>query len=251
MEDEVYICGWRQDSAGFTLWVKSNPKMTGQGASLEEAEAALANSISDNWGAMHPVFEFVPPLTKLDFDAEYSQPELVSICGDTRIEVDQPRQIPFETPEEFEIRMQWYDQFFESPCCRVCGNATAPRNNKPLTVTFVESGFDGGFLGFPRHGMIHVFSDSFRALLTEAELSRVEFRKCVRTQRSRKEFFELIGPSGPKFVAVKNREFNASRLLDIGLQILRFINSLPKRTSAHLPKYLPLEPNLMFIYVFP
>jgi hypothetical protein len=62
MEHSVYICGWNQDSEGFTLWVKSQPRIRASAPTYVEAEARLIEAIRNAGGAMQAVIEFEHPL---------------------------------------------------------------------------------------------------------------------------------------------------------------------------------------------
>jgi hypothetical protein len=152
------------------------------------------------------VLEFVPPLPQTDFDRAYSAPEFYSICGDDRCEADEPKRIPFEPEHERAAREKWYDGFFDSPCCEICRISQGLRNDRPLNLTYVGK-YDGGFVGFAG-STLRVYSEAFLMLLSAAECSRLRFKRVERNKKARKQYFELIGPAGPPYVAIRNVEFS-------------------------------------------
>jgi hypothetical protein len=205
MEHDVYICEWAETPEGFEVWVRSRPHVRARDKTATGAELALIDAIVEAGGAYHPVMEFVPPLPQTDFDQKYATPELYTIVGDDRFETDEPRSVPFETDEERIRRWSWYDDFFTAPCCRVCRSPAGPRNERPLTLTHVRNRFDGGFVVFSS-AFLHVFSENFLASLSKHERELLQFRLVKRQSKSRKQYFELIGPSGPPEVVIAGRE---------------------------------------------
>jgi hypothetical protein len=203
MEEAVYICSWRQTSSGFTFWVTLRPEFRAEGATIGEAEERLIEVIMSCGGAMHPVIEFNPPLPKSDLETQYSQPELYLIGGDDGFTPGGPGWPPFETPAEREERLKWKDSFFESPVCRKCANATSPRSARPLVVVDVSRLCDGAFgsVGIQGTTWHQIVSNDFLDLLTANEKAGLQLRRVTSTGRA-SNFFELVGPAGPPFVAV-------------------------------------------------
>jgi hypothetical protein len=233
MEHDVYICSWSQSDEGFELWVKSRPQIRAKGRTYDEAEKALIDIIWDHGGAMQAVMEFDPPLPKSEFQRKYSKPELCLVTGDESFAIDQPPYVPFEEDqphltgealrqafakarkERGEREHAWWDGFFTAPLCRECRAPRGPRSEKPLTLAH-SSSFDGGSVAFARASVtfarasIEIFSQAFLELLTAEERLRIEFRPVKRAKRTRKMFYELIGPSGPPYVVVVGLEFSGS-----------------------------------------
>jgi hypothetical protein len=210
MEDAVYICGWSKSDDGFVFWLDAKPHVRASGATYDEAMEAFLDKIVKHGGAYHAVTEFVPPLPHGDFDRRYSNPEIYSLCGDDRFETGEPRGTWFEPEDERTKREAWYDDFFSTPCCSECRSPLAPRSGLPLTLSYVKGSYDGGFVSFSR-ATLYVFSEKFLALLSEEERQRLEFRPVIRSKKGRKQFFELIGPSGPPEVAVRGLELGGWR----------------------------------------
>lgn len=201
MEHSVYICGWNQDSEGFTLWVKSQPRIRASAPTYVEAEARLIEAIRNAGGAMQAVIEFEHPLPQSTQEEKYSQPELFLICGDDRFETDAPRRSALESADEIEERLRWLDTFYDRPVCRQCRFTAGRRNDKPVTLTYAGK-YDGAFGTFgtdggPNHQLV---SEEFLALLKPDERRRLEFQPTVR--KGRRKFYELVGPEGPAPVAV-------------------------------------------------
>lgn len=197
MEHDVYLCGWSQSDRGFELWVKSRPHIRGRGPTSAGAQQRLVEAIHESGGATQAVLEFDPPLPTSDREREYSHPELFLICGDGRFETDQPCRTEFESAEERSTRQEWFDAFFQAPCCRECGLPAGPRNERPIRLTRLRGGFDGGFISFSGTILL-AFSEEFLELLETAERARLEFLRLETT--GRRTFYELVGPGGPPFV---------------------------------------------------
>ena len=224
MEEDVYLCGWSKSGHGIELWVKSRPHLRSRGRTYSEAEDALLEVIARVCGVHHAVFEFVPPLPKSTFDERYSRPELYTIWGDDRCETDEPRRTPFESEAQRAVRLSWYDTFFVAPCCRDCGMPLGPRSETQLRLTQLNSSYDGGFVTLAG-AMLYVFSERFLGLLSNDERERLEFRLVDRPPKSRKKFFELIGPSGPPQVALVGREPRGWRCARCDARVFGYSNS--------------------------
>ena len=139
MEDAVYICSWSQSEQGYELWLKSKPKVRGFGSTYDEAEEALIEAIQDSGGAMRAVLEFDPPLRPADNIRDFLKLEIVEVSGDERFEQDEPR-------PGGEALQEWYDRFYENGICRKCGTPRGPRTELPLDLSYVRSGYGGGFV---------------------------------------------------------------------------------------------------------
>jgi hypothetical protein len=201
MEHGVYICSWNQDSLGFTLWVKSQPKVRASAPTYAQAEAQLIEAIQDAGGAMQAVIEFDIPLPKSTLEEKYGSPQILLIGADDRFETDAPRANRLESSPEIEERLRWLDSFYNKPVCRKCKFTAGRRNAKPVTLTYAGQ-YDGAFGSFgadggPNHQLV---SEEFLALLKPEERRRLEFQPTVR--KGRKKFYELVGPEGPPLVAV-------------------------------------------------
>lgn len=68
-------------------------------------------------------------------------------------------------------------------------------------MSYIPSNYDGGFVIFAG-AWIHIFSEHFLQLLKKDEKQRMKFLPVDSTQKIRKQYFELVGPSGPPKVAV-------------------------------------------------
>jgi hypothetical protein len=212
MEHCVYLCSWTKTPRGYSLWVKSRAKACAEAASVEDAVELLMVAIDSIGGAMHAVLEFDPPLPLSVSDAKYVSPEIYLIGGDDRFETSAPKSHPFESESETDERLQWVDCYFQSPVCRECKYASSPLNDRPLTLTYAPSRYDGAFgcIGHDGSTTIQVFSEEFLRLLSPEEMRHLEFRPVNRKSRSRK-FFELLGPAGPPFVAVSGIKISGWR----------------------------------------
>jgi hypothetical protein len=201
MEDGIYLCRWKETSEGFELWMKSRPQIRAKGRTYLEAEDAFLATIAEVLGVYHAVLEFVPPLPHSEFDRRYATPELYVVLGDDRFEADEPRRIPFETDDERAQRQAWYDNFFTLACCRTCGFSPGSRNERPLKLRYVSNRYEGGFV-YLAGASLHVFSENFLMLLSRAERRPLQFQLVDCLKKTRKQFFELVGPSGPPLVAL-------------------------------------------------
>ena len=151
---------------------------------------------------MQAVMEFDPPLPRSTLEEKYGRPEVYVIGGDDRFETDAPRWKWAESVQEVDERLRWLDAFYDQPVCRKCKHTFGRRNDKPVTLKYAPSKYNGAFGSFgtdggPTHQLV---TEEFLALLTPDEKHRLEFQPTIR-KRGRK-FFELIGPEGPPPVAV-------------------------------------------------
>jgi len=215
VEYGIYICGWAEIADGFEVWVRSRPHVRARGKTQLEAGEALTVAIATAGGAHFAVLEFVPPLPQSEFDKKYSSPELYQVGGDDSFSTNRPRRIPFETDEERTLRWSWYDEFFVAPCCTTCRQPGGPRSERVLVLTDASIKYDAGVVHLTGPSL-RVFSENFLALLSKEERQRLQFRLVKRPRRSRKQFFELIGPSGPPQVAVAGREVQGWQCVSCG-----------------------------------
>ena len=211
MEHGVYTCSWTRSSDGFTLWVKSRPHVRASAPTYAEAEERMIEAIQNAGGAMQAVMEFDPPLPKSTLEEKYSSPEIYLIGGDDRFETDAPRWKYSESAGEVDERLRWLDAFYDQPVCRKCKYTSGRRNDKPVTLTYAPSKYDGAFGAFgtdggPNHQIV---SEEFLALLRPGEKRSLEFQPTTRKRGRR--FFELIGPEGPPHVAVVGVKINGWR----------------------------------------
>ncbi|HJT35394.1 MAG TPA: hypothetical protein VJ783_25435 [Pirellulales bacterium] len=211
MDDGVYICTWSRSNDGFSLWVKSRPRIRASGPTYAEAEERLIEAIQQAGGAMHAVLEFDPPLPRSTLDEKYGSPELHLIGGDDRFETDAPRWSWTDTTKETEDYLRWLDGFYDKPFCRKCKQSPGRRNGKPLTIAYSPGQGDGAFGSPGRHGTPNqqIVSEEFLDLLTEDEKHRLEFQPVIR--KGRRKFFELVGPEGPPHVAVAGMKISGWR----------------------------------------
>jgi hypothetical protein len=162
----------------------------------------LLEAIQESGGAMHACLEFAPPLPKSALEEKYSLPEIYLIVGDECFETDAPRRRPFESDEERIERVRWLDAFYERPVCRRCLYSSARRTDKQITLKYAPVRYDGAFGSIGRDGGQNhqIVSEEFLALLSPREKRRLEFRPTIRA--GRRKFYELVGPEGPRPVAV-------------------------------------------------
>jgi len=212
MEHAVYLCAWSRSRDGYGLWVISRPKLCANGRTYPEAEERLIRAIQDAGGAMHAVLEFDPPLPKSTLEAKYAKPEIYLICGDDRFETDAATWCPFESAVEVDERLKGIDAFFQSPVCRKCKYASSPRSDKPLSLSYAPSRYDGAFGHVGDFGTttLQLFSEEFLGLLTPEERQYLELRPVIRKGRARM-FYELLGPAGPPLVAVAGMKISGWR----------------------------------------
>lgn len=217
MEHKVYVCGWRQTSEGFNLWLKSKPSVCTKGSNYPSAESELLQAIRDDNGAMHAVLEFDPPLPKSELESKYSSPELYLICGDDRFQTDAPRVTAFESADAREMRFKWLDEFFTRPVCRTCARSSGIRSERPLDLIAAPGRTDGafGYVGAEAGTRIEIVSEDILRLLTEAERVQLNVRETTRKRKGRK-FYEIVGPAGPTFVAVSSLKANGWRCEECG-----------------------------------
>lgn len=217
MHHEPYEIHWDRKSGIWTLWVERLPHLRAEASSLEEAKQLLADRIMDA-GEAHPLLDFDPPLPLEERQIPFQNPEIYVLGAIDATFVSEPPDP--EDPTDWDRRAgeraasrdaarQWRQSFFTGPICPGCGKERGERSDRKLKITAMDSGSDSasGELGEGGRS-IHLFSGQFLALLSPAELSHLQFREVEfigrRSARSPK-FFELIGPPGPRNVAVKGR----------------------------------------------
>src|SRR5262249_50746988 len=88
------------------------------------------------------------------------------------------------------------------------------------------------------------FSENFLMLLSKGERAGLEFRKIERTSRARKQFFELIGPTGPRDVVPAGLEPTGWRCATCGANFFGFDYSTSRSidrfvATADFPSPLP------------
>ena len=185
------------------FWVKSRPRISGEGDNYEDAANELQDAVGATLGVVTASFEFDPPLPKTELQAQFSTPELYCFAGSCN-PFDVPRHEPIDDRESVVLNA---DSFFQSPVCRKCYGPTGPRSERPLVVDFVDFSDDAAFRGVAEVcqrpiGNVHIFSERFLKVLTTEEKKRLQFREVERTRRSRIKFYELLGPPGLRTVGV-------------------------------------------------
>jgi hypothetical protein len=244
MEHGVYICSWSRSSEGYTLWVKSRPHVRASAPTYTEAEEWLIEAIQNSDGAMQAVMEFDPPLPKSTLEEKYSSPEIYLIGGDHPFQTDSPQWRWSESAEE-EAGLRWLNAFYDKPVCPDCKFSTGRRTDKPVTLTYAPSKYDGAFgsIGSCGGSSHQIVSEEFLGLLTTAEKRSLEFQPTIRKRGRR--FFELVGPEGPPDVAVAGIKISGLALHSVrsphlgvlrrrnGDQLLRckirFVHSIKRR----------------------
>jgi len=241
MEDSVYICGWRKGPEGFTLWTIGEPHVRISGETFALAEERLLKAIVGRGGAMCAVLELDPPLPKTDVEAQYALPELYLICGYDRFEIGAPRQMPFETTQDREVRLQWMDKLFERPVCRKCTHATSPRSAMPLPVSYAPARYDGAF-GTVGGAHVEIVSEEFISLLTADERDSLILRPVNRKAKAR-QFYEILGPSGPPFVGATELQHKGWHCSECDYRVWAyFLQDFAIRdfiAAVHLPETIP------------
>jgi len=244
MEHAVYICSWSRSRSGFRLWIKSRPHICAEGATYSEAEERFIRVIREAGGAIQAVMEFDPPLPKSALETKYSTPEIYRIVGDDRFETTVRRARPYATEDEVGDYLRTLDEFYQSPVCRKCQHPASARSDKPLTLTYAPSRYDGAFgaVGDGPGAMVQVFSEEFLGLLKSEERERLRFRPVIRNARARR-FYELLGPEGPPEIAVAGLELAGWRCSHCNYRTWGYwvkglsINSFVSRSD--LPPFLP------------
>lgn len=213
MEDGVFVCAWSALAEGYSGWVKNRPALRVTAPSLETLAEVLRRAIFDRAHCMHPVLEFDPPLPVTGAFQQFGVDDIVEISGgnDGFSVLEFPPGI-HERP--FKSKIYW-DTYFTARSCHSCHTPTGIRNELPLHVKGFSGDSDGGFCGMGS-GFRYVYSEAFLGLFQPHELVNLEFRPIVRDARARKKYFELIGPSGPPFVAVKQIAASTSQCCECG-----------------------------------
>jgi hypothetical protein len=195
MEHQVYLCGWKRDSRGFGLWIRTNPRIKGKGATLNAAQEALCRAIIRTYGDGEPILEFQPSLPNSQQDLPEPQWVALSAAASESGYVGDGRTPPFS---------RGY--------CRDCGLPSGIRTSDRLKVEAVPRNCEAFEVSI-RNGLQRVmsictsrevFSSDFLDTLTAAERASVSWQEVQPYRRSRKRFFELVAPAPVAFVAKKD-----------------------------------------------
>lgn len=205
-EGRVYVCCWDEDGGRWRLWVKSAPRVFGEGATYDEAEEQLLDAIASWNGDCVAVFEFDSPLPLSSNAGQFSKPSLVLIIGDS-------------FPDSFGPK----ETLFTGGRCRPCQMGIGDRSEVPLWLGPMESGFEGGFLYCGNAVTRYYFSESFLSLLNSDERADFEFRKVERVDRARKRFFELVARPRIPFVGVRGMDASGFECPSCGGRTFSFL----------------------------
>jgi hypothetical protein len=186
MEGRVYNCSWSKGEGKFRTWVVSDPRLVTEAASLQAADKGLWSVICEKFGDGENVREYQPPLPPQTGDECYLADGLSTLVGNSRAE-----------------KIGSLDPLFVAGRCSECGAGLGGRSDVPLTVGFIESGFDSTFIILSGVSF-YLYSEDFLSLLTTDEQSRFSWEPVRRTQRSRKAFFECRGIKDVPFVTIRN-----------------------------------------------
>ncbi len=189
-DSNVILCQWKQLKPGFKLWVKEDPRVSGEGEDFESAHEALLDAIMQAAPQLDDVIptvpEFEPPLPAAALAERFLKPEVFRIAGDAI----------FECPHQSRAENEAYAAtLFEGGICPVCRSGVGPRTDVPLIV----GAADWHDVGFYRDRFSHsptIVSDRFLELLTPDELKSLEFVPIeVSRARPKRKYFELRGSS--------------------------------------------------------
>jgi hypothetical protein len=194
MEHQVYLCGWKRESRGFDLWIRTNPRVKGKGATLNSAREALWRATTRTYGDGEPVFEFQPPLPNSQQDLPEPQWVKLGAAHSVNGYVGDGCTPPFS-----------------GGYCRHCGLPSGSRTSDPLKVEAVPRNCEAFEVsignGLERVMCIctsrEVFSDDFLDTLTAAERASVSWQEVRPYRDSRKQLFELVAPAPLPFAAKK------------------------------------------------
>jgi hypothetical protein len=239
-EGRVYLCSWEQDVNGFHLWVSKHPNVESRGEVFGEAQEGLAAEICEHLGDGEAVLEFEPEPPVSQLAARFLSPALVSVVGNTR-------------PDKFGP----LEGLYAGESCKECRGRIGERTSVSLWISELESGYDGGFTGYP---LAHIlfFSDKFVSLLKQDEKAGLEFRPVQRHGRTRKKFCELIAKPSVPWVGVKGLQAKGWHCTECGnkafgyweeeLPISQFLckTDLPKSRPSCLVVGTPQEAHLCF-----
>src|SRR5262245_12397624 len=175
MEGRVYDCTWTKENDRYRVWIKSNPSVSAEGASLEEADDSLWGKICERFGDGENHREYDPPFPQASGSERYFAHQLVTLIGNSRAENAGP-----------------LDALFSEGLCPECGGGLGRRTEVPLSVGFIEAGFDSAF--FSSGGAsFSLYSEDFIRLLGESETAEFDWRIVRRGNRAKKVFYELAG----------------------------------------------------------
>lgn len=190
MEGRVYNCTWTKERESYRVWVKSNPDLSAEGASLSDADERLWSKICERFGDGENCRDYDPPFPRAADTERYFANELVTLIGNTRAEKVGPLK-----------------DLFSEGVCPACGSGLGNRTETPLSVGFIESGYDSAFFSLGATGF-SLYSEDFVELLGHSETAGFDWRIVHRGKRARKNFYELASQCIRPWVAKRGWELS-------------------------------------------
>lgn len=176
-------------------------------------------SATDLDAVIPTVLQYDPPMPASDALAKYLHPELFVIRGDEIFEL-----CPFALRDASRSLLTYWEplwnytaSLYTGGLCPDCRRNQGTRSDVPLELTYPDTTTNGGWVRASGLGnSIYLFSEHFLELLTDDERARLHLRQVARPPRSRRTFYELIGPSGISYVSVHGYDAEGLRCKSCG-----------------------------------
>jgi hypothetical protein len=175
MEGRVFACSWKRERDRYRTWWKARPGVFGEGATFEEADEALYESIMVATGDGENEHEYDPPAP-----------------SSGRLPLLDVHYLDASTADK--ARLKNADSLFSDGLCPDCRRGRGVRTDEPIELTTRDSGpilvtaLGENWVG-PR---ISLYSEQFVAALSNAERDACTWREVSGPPRSRMKYLELV-----------------------------------------------------------
>lgn len=182
MEGQVYLCSWKKEKNGYSIWLKDKSDVRVSSSTFQKARDLMFEKLLWVYDDGEAVLNFDKAEPKSAFPIEYSQPEIYSIAGNVGVSCD--RYIP---------------NLYSEGYCKHCKREMGERTEQPFSVNKLPSTSNGAV----PNDYNSIYSEDFLSLFSSDELKNIAFREVVSREKSKRKFFELIGPAITEEVAAK------------------------------------------------
>jgi hypothetical protein len=181
-EGNVYLCSWSKKRGEFKITLKADRHITVTSDSFGGAEELMWELLCEKFGDGEAVIEYDKSLPKTQFAEYFGKPEILCISGNGSVG-----------------RMLGSPELYSGGYCKKCQRPLGQRNKQSAGFASLPSA-DGavvfeGYVG-------NLFSEDFLSLLSVEEQARLSFLPVIGPDKSRKNFFELVGKPSASHVGI-------------------------------------------------
>ncbi len=184
MEGLIYNCSWKKEKGKYTIWDIDNTNLNTSSSIFEDALDSMREKILCEYGDGEAQINFDKSLPKNLFPVKYSYPEIYRIAGNDGV----------DNVETFQ------PDIYTKDYCMHCNIGLGERTKKQLILPSLPRTSNGAILS----GYNNIFSEDFLELFTSDELDNINFLEVKSIKKSKRIFYELIGPSITDYIGVKS-----------------------------------------------